>query len=50
MKTAVITTARGRGEHLRRQLRGVSRSTRLPDFHVVVANTDYVLFCRCPSP
>jgi hypothetical protein len=49
MKTAGITTARGRGEHLRRQLRGVSRSTRLPDFHVVAANTDEV-FCRCPSP
>jgi GT2 family glycosyltransferase len=40
VKTAVITTARGRGEHLRRQLGGVSRSTRLPDVHVVVAVGD----------
>ena len=40
VKTAVITTARGRGEHLRRQLRGLSRSTRLPDIHVVVAVGD----------
>jgi GT2 family glycosyltransferase len=40
LRTAVITTVRGRGPHLRRQLQGLSRSTRQPDIHVVVALGD----------
>lgn len=40
MKTAVITTVRGRGSHLRRQLRGLAASTRSADIHVVVALGD----------
>ena len=40
MRTAVITTAHGRAHHLRRQLDGLSRSTRLPDMHVIVATDD----------
>jgi GT2 family glycosyltransferase len=43
MKTAVITTAHGRAEHLRRQLDGMSRSARQPDIHVVVAIDDPAL-------
>ena len=40
MRTAVITTVRGRGSHLRRQLQGLARSTRQPDMHIVVALGD----------
>jgi GT2 family glycosyltransferase len=40
VRTAVITTVRGRGPHLRRQLRGLARSTRQPDMHIVVALGD----------
>lgn len=40
MKTAVITTVRGRGSHLRRQLEGLARSARPADMHVVVALGD----------
>ena len=40
MKTAVITTARGRGAHLRRQLQGLARSDRPADIHIVVALGD----------
>ncbi|MCV7345972.1 glycosyltransferase family 2 protein [Mycolicibacterium rhodesiae] len=40
MKTAVITTAHGRHDHLRRQLEGISRSVTQPDVHVVVAMCD----------
>ncbi|MCV7163001.1 glycosyltransferase family 2 protein [Mycobacterium stomatepiae] len=40
MKTAVITTVRGRGDHLQRQIRGLARSTQPADLHVVVALGD----------
>jgi hypothetical protein len=40
MKTAVITTVHGRGDHLRRQLEGMSTSTAPPDLHIVVALGD----------
>src|ERR1700709_2531036 len=40
MKTAVITTVHGRGDHLRRQLEGLADSTLMPDMHVVVALGD----------
>jgi GT2 family glycosyltransferase len=40
MRTAVVTIAHGRGHHLRRQLDGLSRSTRSPEMHVVVAVDD----------
>jgi GT2 family glycosyltransferase len=40
MRTAVITAVHGRGTHLRRQLRGLSRSTCRPDIHVIVAMSD----------
>ncbi|MCV7031968.1 glycosyltransferase family 2 protein [Mycobacterium sherrisii] len=39
-KTAVITAVRGRGSHLRRQLRGLASSRPPPDLHVVVALGD----------
>lgn len=40
MKTAVITTVHGRGDHLRRQLEGLATSTVPPDMHIVVALGD----------
>ena len=40
MKTIVITTARGRHQHLRQQLRGLGRCTKKPDAHLVVAMDD----------
>jgi GT2 family glycosyltransferase len=40
VKTAVITTVHGRHEHLRRQLRGLQRSARAADVHVIVALGD----------
>lgn len=40
MKTAVITTVRGRESHLRRQLHGLRENTQIPDVHVVVALGD----------
>ena len=40
MRIAVITTVHGRGNHLRRQIEGLSRSARLADQHVVVALGD----------
>jgi GT2 family glycosyltransferase len=40
VKTAVITTVRGRAVHLRRQLQGLANSTQPPDLHVVVALGD----------
>ncbi|MGA8329071.1 MAG: galactosyltransferase-related protein [Mycobacterium sp.] len=40
MRTAVVTTVRGRGPHLRRQLQGLACSTRQPDMHIVVALGD----------
>lgn len=40
MKTAVITTVRGRGSHLRRQLHGLAESTVPADLHIVVALGD----------
>jgi GT2 family glycosyltransferase len=40
VKTAVITAVHGRGDHLRRQLDGISRGTVLPDLHIVVAIDD----------
>jgi GT2 family glycosyltransferase len=40
MKTAVITTVHGRGEHLHRQIAGLQRSSRSTDMHVVVAIND----------
>jgi GT2 family glycosyltransferase len=40
VKTAVITTVRGRGSHLRRQLRGLAAGARPADLHVVVALGD----------
>lgn len=36
VKTAVVTVVRGRGPHLRCQLRGLARGSRLPEVHVVV--------------
>jgi hypothetical protein len=36
----VITTVRGRGPHLRRQLQGLACSARQPDMHIVVALGD----------
>jgi GT2 family glycosyltransferase len=43
MRSAIITTARGRALHLHRQLKGIRSSTRLPDLHVVVAIDDAVV-------
>jgi GT2 family glycosyltransferase len=40
VKTAVITTVRGRGSHLRRQLRGLADSACHADTHVMVALSD----------
>jgi GT2 family glycosyltransferase len=40
VKTAVITTVRGRGPHLRRQLQGLAASTPSADLHIVVALGD----------
>lgn len=40
MKTAVITVVRGRGPHLRHQLKGLARSARLPEIHIIVALDD----------
>jgi GT2 family glycosyltransferase len=40
MKTAVITTVHGRGDHLRYQLEGLASSTLSPDMHIVVALGD----------
>ena len=40
MKTAVITTVRGRGSHLRRQLQGLALSSHPADMHIVVALGD----------
>jgi len=40
VKTAVITTVRGREGHLRRQIQGLAQGARLPDSHVVVALGD----------
>ena len=40
MRTALITTAHGRAQHLHRQLDGISRSARLPDTHVIVTIDD----------
>jgi GT2 family glycosyltransferase len=40
VKTAVITTVRGRGSHLRRQLEGLAASTPSADLHIVVALGD----------
>jgi GT2 family glycosyltransferase len=40
MRTAVITTVHGRGNHLRRQIAGLQLSTQPPDLHVVVALGD----------
>jgi GT2 family glycosyltransferase len=40
MRTAVITTVHGRGDHLRRQIMGLQLSVRPPDMHVVVALGD----------
>ena len=40
MRTAVITTVHGRGDHLRRQIAGLQLSNRPTDMHVVVALGD----------
>lgn len=40
MKTAVITTVKGRGEHLRLHLNGLEHSVTRPDLHVIVAMND----------
>jgi N-acetylglucosaminyl-diphospho-decaprenol L-rhamnosyltransferase len=40
VRTAVITTVKGRGEHLRLHLRGLARSVTKPDLHVIVAMND----------
>lgn len=40
MTTAVVTIVHGRHQHLRNQLRGVARSARAPDMHIVVALDD----------
>jgi GT2 family glycosyltransferase len=40
MRTAIVTAARGRLEHLRRQLIGIAGSALLPDVHVIVAIDD----------
>lgn len=40
MRTAVITTVRGRADHLRRQIAGIQRSTQPADMHIVVALGD----------
>jgi GT2 family glycosyltransferase len=40
MRTAVITIASGRHDHLRRQLAGLTEGVRVPDRHVVVAMGD----------
>src|ERR1700759_2844681 len=40
MKTAIVTAAHGRAEHLRRQLIGIAGSAMLPDIHVIVAIDD----------
>ncbi|UYP18349.1 glycosyltransferase [Rhodococcus sp. Z13] len=40
MTVAVITVVAGRSTHLRRQLDGLARSTRVPDEHIVVAMGD----------
>ncbi|HEY0688781.1 MAG TPA: galactosyltransferase-related protein [Kribbella sp.] len=40
MRTAVITTVHGRGDHLRRQIAGLQLSNRPTDMHIVVALGD----------
>lgn len=40
MRTAVITTVHGRGDHLRRQIAGLQRSSRPAQMHVIVALDD----------
>ncbi len=40
MRTAVVTTAHGRHDHLRRQEASLARSDRVPDLRVVVAMDD----------
>lgn len=40
MNTAVITVVHGRASHLENQLRGLQRSHRVPDQHVIVAIED----------
>jgi len=40
MRTALITTAHRRAQHLHRQLDGIRRSATLPDTHVIVAIDD----------
>lgn len=40
MKTSVITTLRGRHEHLRQQSKGLARCTTRPDQHIVVSMND----------
>jgi len=40
MSLAVVTVVSGRHEHLREQIRGLARSTRPPDHHVVIAMGD----------
>ena len=40
MNLAVVTVVSGRHEHLREQIRGLARSTRPPDHHVVIAMGD----------
>jgi GT2 family glycosyltransferase len=49
MKTAVITIARGRHDHLRRQHEGLLSSTELPDSYIVVAMNDEELERWHPS-
>ncbi|MDT5009845.1 MAG: hypothetical protein QOH57_1462 [Mycobacterium sp.] len=54
MNTFVITTVRGREEHLRQQLKGLARCTPRPDHHVVVTMNDsgasrIVAESRCPT-
>jgi GT2 family glycosyltransferase len=53
MRTAAITTVHGRGDHLRRQIAGLQRSTRAADMHIVVALGDPTirdLVARTDSP
>jgi GT2 family glycosyltransferase len=40
MRSAIVTTAHGRAQHLHRQLTGISSSARPPDVHIVVAIDD----------
>ncbi|OZE87080.1 sugar transferase [Rhodococcus sp. 15-649-1-2] len=41
MNLTVVTVVSGRHEHLREQIRGLARSTRPPDRHVVIAMGDH---------